>query len=262
MRRRHRSRALGQSPQLTARPAFWFVLGGAVILFVAFRRRQVAAAVTTGVEKAAEVVSDVAFDIALPAAGRQYAEDIQTVADESGVSPFLIAALMEQESNYGLALSPPGPTGTGDKGHGHGLMQIDDRSHQKFLARKAPDGTPLWQIPLENIRYGVKVLKDTLRYFRNQPKTGAKVTVKAGSYANKMGVPAGTYPDPRPLTGDALLFAAIAGYNTGMGNALQAVAAGLPADQTTSKRKLRDGSTVSYASSILLRIANLTSRTA
>jgi hypothetical protein len=254
-RRRRRSRQLGL---LGVRPVYWWALGGAAVLFLILRRKDVTAAAT----KAVAVVGDAVFRLALPSAGQPYADDILAVAKETDTPALLIAAFMEQESNYGKALSPPGPAGTGDAGHGRGLMQIDDRGHPDFLAKTDSSGRPLWTIPIENIRYGVKVLKDNLKFFGKTPKKGATVTVKSGDYANKMGVPAGVYPDPRPLTGDALLFASIAGYNTGPGNALKAVAAGLPADKTTSTRKLRDGSVVSYASSVLLRLSDLTSRTA
>lgn len=41
--------------------------------------------------------------------------------------------LMDRESLCGLLLSPKGPAGTGDGGHGHGLFQLDDRTHGAFI---------------------------------------------------------------------------------------------------------------------------------
>ncbi len=62
----------------------------------------------------------------------------------------IIAAVMYRESRFGKALNSKG---TGDKGHGHGLMQIDDRSHKSFLDK----GT--WNDPFDNADYGTRILK-------------------------------------------------------------------------------------------------------
>jgi hypothetical protein len=234
----------------------WFALGIGVVGLVVFSKRKTIGAAASS---AAAAVSDAAFRFALPEAGKQYADDMLRVAKEKDVSPWLIAAFMEQESGYGVGLRPPGPAGVGDAGHGRGLMQIDDRSHAAFLAKTDSSGRPLWTIPYENIKYGVGVLLSSIAFFKQKPRSPT-VTVKPGSFANQQGVPAGTYPDPRPLEGDALLMAAVAGYNTGMGNALQAVAAGMPADQTTTKRRLADGTLVGYATSVLSRLNALAAK--
>lgn len=76
-----------------------------------------------------------------------------------------LAAIMERESNGGAALSPSGPSGTGDHGHGRGLMQMDDRAHPKEIALKDKDGNPLWQKALENIRMGRDVYVLELRRY-------------------------------------------------------------------------------------------------
>jgi hypothetical protein len=102
--------------------------------------------------------------------------------------PEIIAAIMSRESRCGLALLPrkPGgnPAGTGDYGHGRGLMQIDDRAHPDFIS------TGTWTDPQENILYAMVVLNQTYNYLEKH--TG--------------------------LTGDDLRAAAIAGYNCGPGN--------------------------------------------
>ena len=259
MARRHRRQLGGFTDTLKRVPKpVWYGLG-ALGLFLLFRKRDVVAgAAKEAVKQVVGIAKEQAFKLALPAAGQRYADDMLRVAAETGLSPFLIAAFMEQESGYGKGLTTGDERGTGDAGHGRGLMQIDDRSHSDFLAKRAANGTPLWQIPYENIKYGVKVLQDNLRYFSMTPKAGSKVTV--GKYARSMGVPAGTYPDPRPISGDRLLFAAIAAYNTGPGNALQALAAGKPADQTTTKTRRKDGSAVSYAASVLARLTDITGK--
>lgn len=78
------------------------------------------------------------------------------------ISPIVIAAILEQESRGGDALSPVGPGGTGDGGHGRGLMQIDDRFHPSFIAAKFDDGLPLWKDPTQNIMYGTRLLRRNL----------------------------------------------------------------------------------------------------
>ena len=241
----------------------WYGIGFAAVLLLLMRRKGVQKAASSAAASVSKAVGDAAFKLALPAEGQRYADDILRVAKEEGISPFVIAVLMEQESGYGTALSTHDHTGTGDGGHGHGLMQIDDRTFgagqsDPWLTYRNRAGTPLWQIPYENIKKGVEGLKWQLAYFGKVPKPGP-VNVKAGSAANKAGAAPGAYPDPRPLSGDRLLFAAIAAYNTGQGNVLQALAAGLPADATTAKTRTGSG-VIGYATSVLARLSDLTAR--
>jgi hypothetical protein len=63
-----------------------------------------------------------------------------------------LAAICDRESAGGLTLTPKGPAGTGDGGHGRGLMQIDDRAYPDFCA------SDRWKDPRENIRYGAGIL--------------------------------------------------------------------------------------------------------
>ena len=78
------------------------------------------------------------------------------------LDPMLILAIMDRESLGGDALSPKGPEGTGDAGHGRGLMQIDDRAHPDFIAQQHKDGTPLWQVPYDNLEFAARLLKANL----------------------------------------------------------------------------------------------------
>ena len=64
----------------------------------------------------------------------------------------ILGAICDRESGGGVYLEPPGPAGTGDNGHGHGLMQIDDRSHKDML--EAAD----WKDPGVNIEIGAAIL--------------------------------------------------------------------------------------------------------
>lgn len=83
------------------------------------------------------------------------------------VDPLLLAAVCDRETRGGVAngYSPKGPAGKGDNGHGHGLMQIDDRSHASFIARLMPDGSPMWADAQSNIDYGAFILATSLLAF-------------------------------------------------------------------------------------------------
>jgi hypothetical protein len=248
-------------------PKKFLLVGGVVAVVVLLtKRKQVGRVASRAAEKVATAVasSDTAFKLALPAAGRQYADDILRVAKEEKVSPFLVAAFIEQESGYGTGLSTGDHRGTGDKGHGHGLAQIDDRSFgagspTPWLTKKDANGTPLWQIPYENMKFGMQLLKQQLAFFAKPNKSG-KVEVPAKAAVVRKGAgKAGVYKDPRPLSGNALMVAAIAAYNTGAGNVLWNLAVGQPAEFTTAKTKV-GGSLIGYATNILNRVANLSTK--
>ena len=130
----------------------------------------------------------------------------------------MLAGLGSRESGWGLALTPPGPGGTGDfakrafptqfrtgplptdgGGFGRGLIQIDFDAHP--FARG--EG---WKDPAQNIAYGSLVLAQSRDWIR----------AKAG------------------LSGTALLQAALAAYNCGPGNALRALREGKDVDCYTA----------------------------
>ena len=242
-----------------ARPIFWWLLAGAAIAYVVVATRKPKALpprfVTTPLGPDRFTATDL-LD-ALPAAGKQYFAVIQRVSQETGVSPVLLAAIMDVESAYGTLLTPQGPRGKGDGGHGHGLMQIDDRTHAKFLAEKLPDGTPKWADPYENVKYAAGVYKASRDYFLISPGAGAKVTVERGAASNKKGVPVGTYSDPRPLTQEEAVLVGIAGYNAGPPTVLRAIAAGLPADTVTASSS-RSGTLMPYVANVVAAVNKLT----
>lgn len=70
-------------------------------------------------------------------------------AQRHGWRPEVIAGIISRESRFGLILEADG---TGDHGHGHGLMQIDDRFYGDWLAEND------WQDPATNIEKGVQIL--------------------------------------------------------------------------------------------------------
>lgn len=176
------------------------------------------------------------FGQAIPAQALPYLDQILRVSDDLGIDPFVIAALGMRESRWGEGLTPRGPTGTGDftrrpwaasplppdgLGWGRGLMQIDYASAQGID----------WRDPLTNIRAGGKLLKQNLAFFGGP---GKKTVTLNEAQASRRGVAPGVYTDPRPLKDAKLVEAAIAAYNTGMGNVLYNLAVGKSAEFTTA----------------------------
>ncbi|TAK97560.1 MAG: hypothetical protein EPO08_21090, partial [Rhodospirillaceae bacterium] len=127
----------------------------------------------------AAVANPNAFVDSIPDEAKTYAEIILQVAGETGVDPFLIAAVGQRESRWGLALDA---NMTGDAGHGHGIMQIDDRTWASWIASND------WTDPYTNVKKGAEILASNLSYFEG-----------------------------KGLTGNDLIAAAAAGYNHGPG---------------------------------------------
>jgi len=114
---------------------------------------------------------------------------------------WVLAAIDSRESRFSLLLDEDG---LGDAGHGHGELQIDDRSHGPFCA------SGQWQdlaASLEYVRQNVilpsyNYLADRFEYF-------------GADYAQ-------------------LFWGAVAAYNCGAGNVAKAVAAGHDPDARTT----------------------------
>jgi len=154
------------------------------------------------------------------AEAQKYKDVIESTGARYSFPTSLLAGIGSRESHWGLALTPPGPAGTGDftgrrfptrfrtealpsdGGFGRGLMQIDFDAHE--FAR-----TGNWKDPRENILYGTKVLADNRDFFARR--------------------------DPS-LTGNTLLQASIASYNAGAGNVLKAIRDGRDIDFYTAGR--------------------------
>jgi hypothetical protein len=83
------------------------------------------------------------------------------------VDPVLVLAILDRESLGGDALTPKGPEGTGDGGHGKGLGQIDDRSHP-FATCQDDTGHLLWQDPWLNVSYACRLLRRLLDTFHGE----------------------------------------------------------------------------------------------
>lgn len=83
---------------------------------------------------------------------------IRAVARSFELEPAVVAAIMSRESGGGRLLGRNGcPPDTGDRGHGRGLMQIDDRYHQAFLGIGE-----FWRAPAANLAYGCYLLRQNI----------------------------------------------------------------------------------------------------
>jgi soluble lytic murein transglycosylase-like protein len=82
-----------------------------------------------------------------------------------GLDPLLVLAVMDRESMGGWALTPKDARGTGDGGHGKGLMQIDDRAHP-FTSCEDDTGRLLWQQAPFNVHYACMLLARLLLHFK------------------------------------------------------------------------------------------------
>jgi hypothetical protein len=153
-------------------------------------------------------------------AAARYGALIEAAAAEAGVLPAVVAGLGSRQSRWGLALKPRGPEGTVDlvprpfarpwrdaplppdgQGFGRGLLRIDYDADE--FAR-----CDHWQDPAANIAQGCKILSEARALLRRR-------TV---------------------LHGRALLRGALAAYNCGTTNVLDALRQGFDLDFYTSGR--------------------------
>jgi len=134
---------------------------------------------------------------------------IRAVAESYELSPAMVAAIISRESGGGRLLGKWGnPEGTGDRGHGRGLMQADDRFWKGLLNLDAKGGEEdAWKSPAFNIAFGCWLLKTNL-----------------DALAKK-------FPD---LDERRRTRAALAAYNCGLGRVYQALCAGVDPDRYTA----------------------------
>lgn len=170
-----------------------------------------------------------AFQKALPEMGQKYAPIFVQAGREVGVSPIILAALMERETGYGKGCKLPECRGY--SGRDFGLMQINKDAHPDFFT-KTVGGVPAYQVPVESVRYGARVLKDLMGYFSRQGQGTYTVGAKKAAL---LATTPGKKPDKRPLEGSDLFWAAIAAYNAGQGNVMQAFVSDRSFDAVTTK---------------------------
>ena len=122
-------------------------------------------------------------------------DGIIKAARKHGLSPSVLAGMISRESR--------GRNIIGDSGHGHGLTQIDDRSYADWTADWIAKG----KSAQGSIDQGAKILAARIDYFNKKfPK----------------------------LDDDAILRAALAGYNAGDGTVARALHRGRTADSVTT----------------------------
>lgn len=227
----------------------WALGAGAVGVVLLLARK----ASAVGDSLVSSVVDEGAFLASLPGIARKgrfgdLGPVFLRVAKEESISPFVIAALAERESQYGTLLSKDGK---GDGGSGFGLMQIDKNqaANYSFINKTMPDGTPAWLDAYENVSYAIRsVFKPYLFFFTSKPRTPTATVpadrvriirqrlLKAGREipASLMVDGAIKVNDVRPLQGTDAMIAAFAAYNGGTINILWNLGLGLPADATTT----------------------------
>lgn len=172
------------------------LLGLGVLVFM---NRKTLSSIATA---AIDIVNDEIFLLTIPRSARPYADVIKQVAQETGIDPFLIVALGDQETRWGTLHGAGGTTGPsiiGADGTGHGLMQIDSGTWGAWLA--AND----WEDPYTNIRKGTEIFLADLDYFAS-----------------------------KGLSGDAQIQAALAAYNHGPDNVWRNVSKNLSPDTGTT----------------------------
>jgi peptidoglycan hydrolase-like protein with peptidoglycan-binding domain len=133
----------------------------------------------------------------------KYAGHVREVSKVYRLPACVIAGIGSRESAWALGLTPPSPDGTGDHGHGRGLLQVDDRWHTAFT------DSGKWADPRENLIYGAALLRSFIDYF-----------VKAGIAENTM----------------LCMQGAVASYNAGPRRTLEAVQQNLGVDFYTTGR--------------------------
>ncbi len=101
----------------------------------------------------------------------RYGALIQASAARHNHRPEVVAGIMMRETEGGLSkwCNRPGPACRGDDGHGHGLMQIDDRSFPEYCAGSE------WQDPASNIDFGCRVLADKRSYLQSHLPGGSEL---------------------------------------------------------------------------------------
>lgn len=140
-----------------------------------------------------------AFRLALPTPrARALADAFISAGEAHGINPFLLAAIAERESNYGAALDSDQK---GDGGHGHGIMQIDDRTWNTWLIANS------WRDPEVNIGKAGSILKDDLDSISSR------------------------YPN---ISAELIAAAVIGAYNAGRTRALSSIANGVDIDNYTT----------------------------
>lgn len=182
-----------------------------------------------------------AFTNALPERAKKYAPMFIESGQKNGVSPLILAGIMNTETRYGagcgVAKSTPLPQCRGVTQEDWGLMQINS-SHEDFILRKKVNGRPAYEDPYASIMYAGSVLRNSIRFMKQKANKSGRYKIYNSWRPAKYGcnpalVQNGTVPDRRPVDGMAALKAGIAGYNAGPGYPPIAIGCGRDPDVVT-----------------------------
>jgi hypothetical protein len=134
---------------------------------------------------------------------------IEAIARSYDLAPAVVGGVISRESGAGRLLGKGGnPPGTGDRGHGRGLMQADDRFWKGLLNLDAHGGEEdAWRYPAFNIAFGCWLLHNNLAAVRKR------------------------FPAVKE---EQALRAALAAYNCGLGKVMQALEQGRNVDAGTT----------------------------
>lgn len=164
------------------------------------------------------------------AGARQYLDEIVRVAGEEQVSPFLLTAVLWQESNFGAALKPPGPAGTGDftarRGHWVGAPHTQTFPDAASLPPgwRAPPGPGPYAIPDDGRGFGRGLGQDD--YVSGDPPANSydwtnpylAISYMAKLLAKKQRLVASLVSrGGGTIGGNDLAYAAVSAYNHGEG---------------------------------------------
>lgn len=118
----------------------------------------------------------------------------EDAANKYAVDKYVLMAIASRETNCSPVYAYCHKFG--DNGHGRGLMQIDDRSHKRFLAKH--DGKPQ---PEPSIIYGTNLLRSNLnRYAGDYHKAIAAYNTGPGNVDKS--IKAGRSPDSTTAHGN------------------------------------------------------------
>jgi hypothetical protein len=88
--------------------------------------------------------------------------------------PLLVAAIMDRETN--------GRNILGDGGHGHGLMQLDDRSFRSIDNAVFSDGQPVAMDPMINIYVAARLLANNIHVASRARPDGSALWIAIAGY--------------------------------------------------------------------------------
>lgn len=139
------------------------------------------------------------LDSVLPPRLAQWAPQLADAADASCPSAVRLdgwalafAGIVDRESGGGVELTPRGPAGTGDEGHGHGLGQVDDRparagrsDYEQQLGRKrlAHIASGDWKVPSKHLRFcAVEIFRGAFDQFSDLVDVDVRLAAAVAAY--------------------------------------------------------------------------------